>query len=109
MAFAGLANGDTIQDANEAPDEELLEVSQMHQTRPPAPTLSSQGLAQPVGHPAAALSMPVAQGAHDDKYELGDGRAFILRWPASFSADEYEEFEAWIALLQKKLKRSIQQ
>lgn len=44
----------------------------------------------------------------DDVYKLGDGRAFILRWPASMTQEEFEEFNDWITLLQRKLKRSIE-
>lgn len=62
---------------------------------------------------ALPITVPVGQ-AHtlageymDDVYKLSEGRAFILRWPASMSAEEFEEFTDWITLLQRKLKRSI--
>jgi hypothetical protein len=59
---------------------------------------------------AAADSMPMPSAAdmRDDVYKLPDGRAFVLRWPAKLSAEEYEDFEAWISLLQRKLKRQIE-
>ena len=41
--------------------------------------------------------------------KLPDGRAFVLSWPAKITADEYEDFEAWVSLLQRKLKRQIEQ
>lgn len=43
----------------------------------------------------------------DDVYKLDDGRAFVLRWPATMTQDEFDEFTDWITLLQRKLKRSI--
>jgi hypothetical protein len=61
------------------------------------------------GRPPSAFVAPSSPDELDDTYRLSDGRAFVLRWPASMTADEYEDFEAWITLLQRKLKRSIQQ
>jgi hypothetical protein len=55
---------------------------------------------------APAVSM---EDMRDDVYKLPDGRAFVLRWPSKLTADEYEDFEAWISLLQRKLKRQIEQ
>jgi hypothetical protein len=60
-----------------------------------------------VAQPPAALTSPVAPDYLDDVYKLGDGRAFILRWPASLTQDEFDEFSDWIALLQRKMKRAI--
>lgn len=63
--------------------------------------------------PAAPLATPVPQplvaDTVNDVYKLPDGRAFVLSWPAKITADEYEDFEAWISLLQRKLKRQIGQ
>ncbi len=63
--------------------------------------------------PAAplALAAPQLQSADtvNDVYKLPGGRAFVLSWPAKITADEYEDFEAWISLLQRKLKRQIEQ
>lgn len=58
---------------------------------------------------AAAVALPPAEDTLDDVYKLADGRAFVLRWPAKLTAAEFEDFEAWIALLQRKLKRQIEQ
>jgi len=69
----------------------------------PAPVAATPA---PVGNPMPALS---ADDMRDDVYKLPDGRAFVLRWPAKLSSDEYEDFEAWISLLQRKLKRQIEQ
>jgi hypothetical protein len=76
----------------------------------------SLSAAQP--SPAALEASPVrsqvlsgreASDTVDDVYKLPDGRAFVLSWPAKISADEFEDFEAWISLLQRKLKRQIVQ
>lgn len=55
------------------------------------------------------LTMPQLHSVDtvNDVYKLPDGRAFVLSWPAKITADEYEDFEAWISLLQRKLKRQI--
>lgn len=67
-------------------------------SEPPAPA-SPLVLAVPQLHAADTVN---------DVYKLPDGRAFVLSWPAKITADEYEDFEAWISLLQRKLKRQIE-
>jgi hypothetical protein len=107
VVFARLANGDTTQSPDEAQDEEPTEAMDKQQAGM-QPVVQA---ARPPGQPnvSASAGLTPAVSSHDDKYELGDGRSFILRWPTTVSAAEFEEFEAWIALLQKKLKRSVQQ
>ena len=69
----------------------------------------------PVQTPSKALAVAAPVGAvyaasdeyMDDVYKLSDGRAFILRWPASMSEEEFDEFNDWIKLLQRKMKRSV--
>lgn len=108
VAFARLANGDTMHSIDEAQDEGPMEAVYMQQATVP---MTAAGFARAGVQPVATVtsSLPPVAGSHDDKYELGDGRAFVLRWPATVNAAEFEEFEAWIALLQKKLKRSVQE
>ena len=75
-----------------------------------ANAISAPAQAAYAGHaPIGVIQRAESADVFDDTYRLPDGRAFVLRWPATMSADEYEDFEAWIALLQRKLKRSIQQ
>ena len=57
----------------------------------------------------APAQQPQLADTVNDVYKLPDGRAFVLSWPAKITADEYEDFEAWISLLQRKLKRQIEQ
>jgi hypothetical protein len=51
--------------------------------------------------------LDVAPGFLDETYPLDHGRSFILRRPVNISSDELSEFEDWIKLVQKKLKRSL--
>lgn len=77
--------------------------------------MSSAPLGAPTAAPLVALplpqlpQLPLAADTANDVYKLPDGRAFVLSWPTKISADEYEDFEAWISLLQRKLKRQIEQ
>lgn len=86
--------------AEDEDDDMIANVPQTVQVAAPA---------VPVAPVASAAPMPSAEDMRDDVYKLPDGRAFVLRWPAKLSADEYEDFEAWITLLQRKLKRQIEQ
>lgn len=56
--------------------------------------------------PVAQLSQPA--DTINDVYKLTEGRAFTLSWPIGLTADEYEDFETWISLIQRKLKRQIE-
>jgi hypothetical protein len=107
VAFAGLAGGNTVESSDQTTDEEPAEPLDIQQTTV-SPAIAT-GSGRPSGQSTntATTLRPLASSL-DDKYELGDGRAFVLRWPTMVSAAEFEEFEAWIALLQKKLKRSVQ-
>lgn len=87
-------------DGDAAPsDEDDVMSSAIAEAPPP-------GKIAPIG-PAPVVVAPASADYLDDVYKLGDGRAFILRWPASLTQDEFDEFSDWIALLQRKMKRSI--
>ena len=107
VTFSKLADGDSIHGIDEAEDEDDSENTEMQSTHTTS-TPASAG--QPRMPKAAMPDIPSTQSAIfiDDKYDLGDGRAFILRWPANFSKEELEEVEAWLMLMQKKIKRSVQ-
>lgn len=49
---------------------------------------------------------PPAVGARQDIFSLNEGQV-ILQWPAQLSAESYEDFESWIQLQLRKIKRSI--
>lgn len=84
-----------------------MEDSNMDATAALVPAVSAARAASVAPSPSAWQR--IEEGFLDDTYRLPDGRAFVLRWPATMTSDEYEDFEAWITLLQRKLKRAIQQ
>ena len=49
---------------------------------------------------------PAQPGARQDVFSLEEGQV-ILQWPAQLSAESYEDFESWIQLQLRKIKRSI--
>ena len=85
-------------------DEAMNEMS----IEAPASSPVAARTAQPLAVLDGPSYGPVGSAEYmDDVYKLSEGRAFILRWPASMSEEEFDEFTAWITLLQRKLKRSI--
>jgi hypothetical protein len=60
--------------------------------------------------PAAAGSPPplnpTPAGIRQDRFTLNEGLA-ILQWPTSLSRESYEDFESWINLRLKIIKRSV--
>lgn len=66
---------------------------------------SAQGVqtTPPLGAPPIR---PPALGARQDVFSLNEGQV-ILQWPAQLSAESYEDFESWIQLQLRKIKRSI--
>jgi len=45
-------------------------------------------------------------GNRQDTFSLDEGIA-ILQWPANLSEASYEDFESWIQLQLKKIKRTV--
>ena len=43
-----------------------------------------------------------------DTFSLDEGLA-MLQWPAGMSAESAQEFDDWLALIRKKVKRSVGQ
>jgi hypothetical protein len=60
------------------------------------------------GPPATALRGTVQTSAitKQETSQLAKGIA-VLQWPAEMSADDYEDFEGWLNLVLRKVKRSI--
>ncbi len=56
-------------------------------------------------HATIATEEP-ATGSKRDVFSLDEGRV-ILEWPEKMSADSYEDFQSWIELQLRKIKRSI--
>lgn len=106
VAFAGLSNGDTMQSQEEA-STASEEEPQMQQVAAPPVNPAVPTTFRQTTQPQAAIG-PVA-GFVDESYPLDGGRAFVVRRPEVFSAAELEEFDAWVTLLQRKMKRLVQQ
>ena len=85
------------------PIEELAVVAAPEETKGnPAPN--------PENKPPATVMPPIkppAQGARQDVFSLDEGQV-ILQWPAQLSKESFEDFESWIELQLRKIKRSIQ-
>ena len=73
---------------------------------PPAIQTSPTQVRQAAQPQAAVFPMV---GFVEESYPLDGGRAFVVRRPEVFSAAELEEFDAWVTLLQRKMKRLVQQ
>lgn len=54
-------------------------------------------------HPVS--DMP-ATGSRRDVFSLDEGRV-ILEWPEKMSPESYEDFQAWVEIQLRKIKRSI--
>lgn len=53
-----------------------------------------------------SIRAPMA-GTRQDVFSLEDG-IVVLQWPEKMSAESYEDFESWLQLQLRKIKRSIQ-
>lgn len=58
----------------------------------------------PPATPTPVRTAPV--GSRQDTFSLDEGVA-VLQWPASLSSQSFEDFESWIQLQLKKIKRSV--
>jgi hypothetical protein len=59
-----------------------------------------------------SIRRPVAQEGsvmRDDVYSLEDGRQVIISWPSSLPAYEAENIKAWMAIVERKIARSVTQ
>lgn len=100
IAFAGLSDADKID--NVGGD------AQWDTPPPPQPTQGSyiNTQNQPNQQHAPPMRMPVTMGTKQDTFSLEEGQV-VLQWPDRLSPDSYEDFESWIQLQLKKIKRSI--
>lgn len=100
------AQGQGPRVAFEEEEEEEEEEGPDMSSAPPRTVL--QAAAAPAAPSVVVVPQSQMGDIVNDVYKLPDGRAFVLSWPAKITADEYEDFEAWILLLQRKLKRQIE-
>lgn len=104
--FAGLSASDSTESSEDV--DEVFEAEEtVNHAHHPVPTVPVRHQVTPAAPPTAVLT-PSA-GFLDESYPLDGGRAFVVRRPEVLSAAELDEFDAWIALLQRKMKRLIQQ
>ncbi len=66
------------------------------------------GVAPPPATGAPPPIAPPAAGTRQDVWTIDEGQV-VLQWPSKMSAASFEDFEAWIALQLKKIKRGIEQ
>lgn len=55
--------------------------------------------------PHRTIEMP-AMGSRRDVFSLDEGQV-ILEWPEKMSAESYEDFQSWVEIQLRKIKRSI--
>lgn len=70
----------------------------------PAATTIVPPVQPSAGTPPPVRSAPA--GSKQDTFTLDEGLV-ILQWPSSLSGASYEDFESWIQLQLKKIKRSV--
>ena len=113
LAFAKLnvpPTMDTGSALNDQPETDYDDMS-TEVAMPPSHSGTSIDASAQMRRQAAPVQTPLvpAAGFLDESYPLDGGRAFILRRPESLSREELEEFDAWVTLLQRKMKRLLQQ
>ena len=96
----GLGYNETIEFPVADESATLPNESQMN--TPPAAQSNQQ-----INQNKSSTSATVAVGHKRDTFSLEKGQA-ALEWPEELTADSFEDFESWIQLQLKKIKRSIQ-
>ena len=108
IAFSGLAQTDKIasMDGNENQECET--------TPSPSPAAKERLTTNPFAVQPAALPQPSIQSfvgsvaLKQDTFTLDEGPV-VLQWPSTMSATSFEDFNDWISLQLRKIKRSISQ
>jgi hypothetical protein len=52
------------------------------------------------------MQRPMTAGSKQDVFSLPEGE-IVLQWPEPLSAESYEDFESWVKLVLRKIKRSV--
>jgi hypothetical protein len=100
LEFAGLNKSDTLSLGQEdkaqldALIEEELGVPEVQQQPPPA------------GQFVPKVDAKVLPGVRQDLFSLSEGTVSI-QWPASLSAESFEDLSAWLDILKRKIGRSV--
>ncbi len=72
-------------------------------THPPAPVYAPTALTHSLSESTAA---PVPHGRKQDVFTVEEGE-IVLLWPESLSPESLEDFENWLQLVLRKIKRSV--
>ena len=99
IAFAGLTDTDKIDGLEDVGESDMSEGETMQtaasQAEPAATKLNFSQVVKPfLNH-------------KQDTFSLDEGQV-VLQWPAHLSVDSFEDFESWIELQMRKIKRSVQ-
>jgi hypothetical protein len=62
----------------------------------------------PIERPQLQRRLPVSAGSKQDVFSLPEGEV-VLQWPEPLSPESYEDFESWLNLVLRKVKRSVRE
>jgi hypothetical protein len=85
-----------------AVSEKVVPVQSSAPQTPPAPA----GLVHPPVPPGKAALPPKGAGMRQEVFALAEGDVTI-QWPEVLSPDSYQDFDDWLAILKRKIKRSV--
>lgn len=57
------------------------------------------------GVQASGMAAPLTSGSKQDIFSLEEGQV-LIQWPANMSEDSFEDFKAWLKLVEKKIGRA---
>lgn len=105
IGFSGLGNIDKTTNS----DDDDLDDSEMSSGGENAmKTLQNRPQERsPVAGGAPQLSKTTLVGMRQDTFTLDEGQV-VLQWPEKLSSESFEDFQSWIELQLRKIKRSIQ-
>ena len=58
--------------------------------------------------PAHGARAPMTVGSKQDVFSLPEGEV-VLEWPEQMSPESYEDFESWVNLVLRKVRRSVRE
>lgn len=85
-----------------------IPIGQLIPEQPPATPATAETIAQVITTQPVPPTAPVAAGTRMQKdiFSLTEGEVTIF-WPSPLSADSMEDLKAWLALVQKKIERTV--
>jgi hypothetical protein len=58
--------------------------------------------------PVLVRRLPITARRKQDVFSLPEGEV-VLQWPEPLSSESYEDFESWLKLVLRKVKRAVQE